>query len=174
MRKCTMLRNIFYCLLEFSVEFIKLFSVLYFIMQFRLKERKKVIIYSVCAFVIVIGAELCGLRKFFSVYGYICLLYIILILDGRKKILYTVTTYFGICLLDLMAGSVFLLTTNYDMIDLFDDRKTSILVNSLSLTVLAAITVISVFIRKRNEKKGYITSQRIGIFYLLLIVQSIG
>ena len=62
-----MLRNIFYCLLEFSVEFIKLFSVLYFIMQFRLKERKKVIIYSVCALVIVIGAELCGLRKFFSV-----------------------------------------------------------------------------------------------------------
>ena len=165
-----MLRNIFYCLLEFSVEFIKLFPVLYFIMQFRLKERKKVIIYSVGALAIVIGAELCGLRKFFSVNGYICLLYIILILEGRKKILYTITTYFGVCLLDLMAGSVFLLTTNYDMIDLFDDRKASILVNSLSLTVLAAITAISVFIRKRNENKGYITRQRIGIFYLLIIV----
>lgn len=165
-----MLRNIFYCLLEFSVEFIKLFSVLYFVMQFRLKERKKVIIYSVCALAIVIGAELCGWRKFFSVNGYICLLYIILILDGRKKIFYTITTYFGICLLDLMAGSVFLLTTNYDMVDLFDDRKTAILANSLSISVLAAITAISIFIRKRNEKKGYITSQRIGIFYLLLIV----
>ena len=78
--------------------------------------------------------------------------------------------YFGICLLDLMAGSVFLLMTNYDMVNLFDDRKTAIIANSLSISVLAAITVISVFIRKRNEKKGYITSQRIGIFYLLLIV----
>ena len=78
-----MIKNIAFDLLKFFIEFIKLFPVMYIIMDFELQNKKKILLYSLGAIFLCIIASLSGISGIMPITAYICFIYTILILKGK-------------------------------------------------------------------------------------------
>ena len=94
LRQCEdrkMIRNIAFDLLKFFIEFIKLFPVMYIIMDFELQNKKKILLYSLGAIFLCIIASLSGISGIMPITAYICFIYTILILNGKRKTIYVMS-----------------------------------------------------------------------------------
>ena len=162
-----MLKAIAYEFLVFLIEFIKLFPLMHIVLQFRLKPIRQILIYFSAALILI--AVFCTLpvNEFVPLSSYTCVAFTILILSGKGKTMYTIVAYTGISMLDMLVVSVMLLFDSYDIDILAEKGLDHIISNSISIFFVAIISVFSVINRKRNI---YRENERIGIFYLILIL----
>lgn len=161
-----MIKNIAFDLLKFFIEFIKLFPVMYIIMDFELQNKKKILLYSLGAIFLCIIASLSGISGIMPITAYICFIYTILILKGKRKTIYGLAIHIGISITDMLVSSVYLMfDENNSFENIISDKTASIIGNSVSILVIGII--IAVFlIFKKHKNSNY----RINIFYLFLII----
>lgn len=161
-----MIKNIAFDLLKFLIEFIKLFPVMYIIMDFELQNKKKIIFYSIGAVILCIVASVIGISGIMPITAYICFIYTILILKGKRKIIYSLAVYTGISITDMLVSSIYLIfDENNSFENIINDKYTNIISNSVSILIIGVIiTIFLVF--KKNRNNIY----RINIFYLFLII----
>ena len=162
-----MLKAIAYEFLVFLIEFIKLFPLMYIVLQFKLKPVRQVLIYFSAALILI--AVFCHLpvNEFVPLSSYTCVVFTILILSGKRKTMYTIVTYTGISMLDMLVVSVMLLFDDYNINILEEKGLDHIVSNSISIFFVIIISVFSVINRKRNI---YRENERIGVSYLILIL----
>ena len=161
-----MIKNIAFDLLKFLVEFIKLFPVMYIIMEFELQDKKKIILYSIGAILLCIAASIFRINEIMPATAYICFIYTILILKGKRKTIYGIAVYIGISIMDMLVSSIYLIfdeDNNFE--NVISDKFSNIISNSVSILIIGAIIAIFLAFKKiRNNK------YRINIFYLFLII----
>ncbi len=162
-----MLKTMVYGLFEFFIEFIKLFPIMYIVLQFKIKSFKQILIYFLAAIIITCTFSLSFVNDIMPVGSFICVILMILILKGKLKIAYTVITYLGICMLDMLSATVMLLFVNYDIDMLAENKSANLIANSISIAIIAVITAVSILYKKYEH---YSSGQRVSIFYLLLIL----
>ena len=162
-----MLKTMAYALFEFFIEFIKLFPIMYIVLQFKIKPIKQMLIYFSAAVILTCALNLSPINEIIPVGSFICLIITILTLTGKGKIIYTFVTYFGISMLDMLSASVLLLFVNYDIDMLAENKSATLMSNSISIIIIAVITVVSILYKKYER---YSSGQRVSIFYLLLIL----
>lgn len=162
-----MLKTIVYSLLGFAVEFIKLFPVMYIVLQFKTNPLKKVIIYFAAAVVLICILNLSPVNEIIPVGSFICVVMTIFILKGKFKTVYTIITYFGISMIDMLSVTVMLLFVNYNIDALAKNKTANLISNSISIIVIAGITFISILYKRY---RNYSSEQRVSIFHLLLIL----
>ena len=93
----------------FIIEFIKLIPLMLFVFKFQLQLKNKLIFFSICASICLVISALFGLNEYAPVYTYTAVILTILLLRGKKRILYTIITYLAICILDMLSAVVWLL-----------------------------------------------------------------
>lgn len=125
------------------------------------------LIYFSAAVILTCALSLSPINEIIPVGSFICLIITILTLTDKGKIIYTFVTYFGISMLDMLSASVMLLFVNYDIDMLAENKSATLMSNSISVIIIATITVISILYKKYER---YSSGQRVSIFYLLLIL----
>ena len=161
-----MIKNIAFDLLKFLIEFIKLFPVMYIIMDFELQNKKKIIFYSIGAVILCIIASVLGISGFMPITAYICFIYTILILKGKGKIIYGLAVHAGISITDILFMSIYLMfDKNIAYEDIMTNKTANIISNSLSISLIGIIIVIFLVFKKRRNN-----IYRVNIFYLILII----
>ena len=129
-----MIKNIAFDLLKFFIEFIKLFPVMYIIMDFELQNKKKILLYSLGAIFLCIIASLSGISGIMPITAYICFIYTILILKGKRKTIYGLAIHIGISITDMLVSSVYLMfDENNSFENIISDKTASIIGNSVSI-----------------------------------------
>lgn len=162
-----MLKTMAYALFEFFIEFIKLFPIMYIVLQFKIKPIKQMLIYFLAAVILTCVLSLSPVNEIIPVGSFICVILTILILTGKRKITYTIVTYLGICMLDMLSASVMLLFVNYDIDTLAENKSANLMSNSISIVIIVIITIVSILYKKYER---YSSGQRVSVFYLLLIL----
>ena len=113
----------------FIIEFIKLIAIMLFVFKFKRQSKNKIIIFSVCASTCLIVSAVLGLNEYSPVYTYTAVILTILLLRGKKRILYTIITYLAICILDMLSAVVWLLISGKSYELIANDFNTSLLIN---------------------------------------------
>lgn len=162
-----MLKTMVYSLFGFAVEFIKLFPIMHTVLQFKTIRSKKIIIYFSVALILTCTLSLSTVNDIIPVGSFICVILTILILKGKMKTVYTIITYLGICMLDMLSATVMLLFVNYDIDMLAENKSANLISNSISIIIIAIITAVSILYQKYER---YNSGQRVSVFYLLLIL----
>lgn len=161
-----MIRNIAFDLLKFFIEFIKLFPVMYIIMDFELQNKKKIFLYSSGALFLCIIASLLGISEIMPITAYICFIYTILILKGKRKIIYGLAIHIGISITDMLVSSIYLIfDENNSFENIISDKYTNIISNSVSILIIGIIIVVFLIFKKHKN-----SNYRINISYLFLII----
>lgn len=161
-----MIRNIAFDLLKFFIEFIKLFPVMFIIMDFELQNKKKIFLYSSGALFLCIIASLLGISEIMPITAYICFIYTILILKGKRKIIYGLAIHIGISITDMLVSSIYLIfDENNSFENIISDKYTNIISNSVSILIIGIIIVVFLIFKKHKN-----SNYRINIFYLFLII----
>lgn len=162
-----MLKTMVYSLFGFAIEFIKLFPIMYIVLQFKTIRLKNIIIYFAAAFILTCTLSLSTINDVIPVGSFICVILTISILKGKMKTAYTIITYLGICMLDMLSATVILLFVNYDIDMLAENKSANLISNSISIIIIAIITAISILYQKYER---FSSGQRVSVFYLLLIL----
>lgn len=162
-----MLKTMAYSLFGFAVEFIKLFPIMYMVLQFKTIRLKNIIIYLAAALILTCTLSLSPVNDVIPAGSFICVILTILILKGKMKTVYTIITYLGICMLDMLSATVMLLFVNYDIDMLAENKSANLISNSISIVIIVVITAVSILYKKYER---YNSGQRVSIFYLLLIL----
>lgn len=161
-----MIKNIAFDLLKLLIEFIKLFPIMYIVMDFELQDKKKIIFYSIGAVILCITASLSGIGGIMPMTAYICFIYTVLILKGKGKIIYGIAVHAGISITDILFTSIYLMfDKNIAYEDVMTDKTANIISNSLSILIIGIIIAVFSAFKKRKPN-----NYRINIFYLLLII----
>ena len=162
-----MLKNILYNECNLFIEFIKLFPFMYIAFEFRLKSKKSVII---CSSLVIILAAVIGVFSEihdFPISACLCIALTILILTGRRKYIYTVITYLGISMFDMLSSSIMTLLLGYRLEAISDSFGLHLLANCISIPVILILTGIIYTAKKSN---GYLQNDDIGTAYMILIL----
>lgn len=162
-----MFKKIAYEELNLIIEFIKLFPLMYIVFRFKTKPKKQIVIYSAAA--IILTAVLSTIKSIadIPISAYICLVFTILILSGKRKIVYSVITYLGICMLDMLLASFMMLVMGYRYEVLSDSDKLHFIANSASIPMIGIIIGITLAVRR---SQGYKLNGKISIAYLIFIL----
>lgn len=151
----------------FIIEFIKLLPIMLFVFEFKLQSKSKIIIFGVCASIFLVVSALLGLSKYAPMYTYTAVILTILLLKGKKRILFIIITYLAICILDMLSAVVWLLINNKPYSLLANDFNMSLLINAISIILIVLICVIfKIFSSKHRILETY----NISSLYLVLII----
>ncbi len=162
-----MLKTMVYSTLKFIIEFVKLFPIMYIVLQYKTKSVKHIIMYFIAAFILNCALSLSPVNEIMPVGSFICVIMIMLILEGKGKYIYTLVSYLGISMIDMLSATVMLLFVNYNIDTLAENKSANLISNSISIIVIAVITVISILYKRY---RSYSSEQRVSVFYLLLIL----
>ena len=161
------INQLFQAFLGYAVELIKLIPLMLFLFKFELQPVKKTIIISAVSVVILVLAVLIGVEEYVPIYSYLSLIFTILIVRGENRILYSLTGFFGISLLDMLAATLILAISSNSYSQVIDNTSGRLFINALSIVVVAAICLMA---WRLSLKKVNIISIGIGRPYLVLIV----
>lgn len=153
--------------LGYAVELMKLIPIMLFAFKFDLQPIKKTVIISACSAAVLVLAVVSGVEEYVPIYSYLGIILTILILKGENRILYTLTGFFGISLLDMLTATVFFAVSGDTYERVIDDTLGRLSINALNIAVVAMICFAARWIS--SKKKG-ITPIRIGKPYLILII----
>lgn len=135
-------------------------------MDFDLQNKKKIIVYSIGAVILCIAASVLGISGFMPITAYICFIYTVLILKGKRKTIYGIAVYTGISIMDLLAGTVYsIFDESNDFEQIMSNKTTNIITNAVSILVIGIIIAVFLIFKKRRNN-----NYRINIFYLFLII----
>lgn len=160
-----MIQNITYSILKLAIEFIKLFPLLFIVMQYELNSRKRLVACTIAVTSLSVVWGIYGV-SYMPVNAILCVIYTLLIIKGKNKIIYTIITYVGVCILDMLAASVCMVINGYNYGDVVNDRLANILSNSITIVIVMVICVIAIMIRKKYQS----SYNKVNVFYLVLIL----
>lgn len=163
--------NFSYIALEFVIEFVKQLPIMILIFGFKLQSPKRIAVFGAGA--VVLLALTAALEIKFELIQdipidmYISILLTMLIIRGNNRIIYTLISNLGICILDVLAATVWLLFNDGSYIQLADNSKNSMIVNSINIATILIICLISkAFLSRQN----HISPQNAKRSYLILIM----
>lgn len=154
-------------LLIYAVEFAKLFPLMFWVLEFKLKPVRQVVLYSIItAAVAAVGGLFAG-EHTGLLSSVMCVIGTILILKGKYKVPYVVVVYMGICMFDMLAASIALLFLEENYVQLTNDNPLNLAMNSICIAVVLIITLTA----RRIKRYAYGSSeQRVSVFYLIMIL----
>lgn len=145
--------------LGYAVELMKLIPIMLFAFKFDIQPIKRTGIISVCSAVVLVLAVVSGIEDYVPIYSYLGIVPTILIVKGGNRILYTLTGFFGISLLDMLTATVFLAISGDTYERVIDDTFGRLSINALNIAVVAVICFAA---RRIFSKKKGIMPIRIG------------
>lgn len=161
------IKKLLQAFLGYAVELMKLIPIMLFAFKFEIQPIKRTVIISVCSAAVLVLAVVSGIEDYVPIYSYLGIVLAILIVKGENRILYTLTGFFGISLLDMLTATVFLAVSGDTYERVIDDTLGRLSINALNIAVVAMICFAARWIS--SKKKG-ITPIRIGKPYLILII----
>lgn len=153
--------------LGFVVEFLKLLPITICIFGFKLQPVKRIIIFGLCAVALLVLSSAFEIERHIPIYTYISMLLTIFIIHGNNRILYTLISYLGIGILDMLTATIWLIFNDRSYVQLADDATKHVIINSVNI---ATILVICVVARTFFSKQKYILPQNARRSYLILLV----
>lgn len=161
------IKNMIMGLLFYTVEFAKLFPLMYLVLDFRLKPVRKTIGYisafaAAAMLISIFAGENTGL--FCSL---LCIVNVIMIFSDKHRILYTIVVYIGVCMFDMLATSFILLFLEQDYEQLHENMPLNLLVNSICIAVVLILVLIS---RMTKRRLYNVSGRKISFVYLSLIL----
>ncbi len=153
--------------LGYAVELMKLIPIMLFAFKFEIQPIKRTVIISVCSAAVLVLAVVSGIEDYVPIYSYLGIVLTILIVKGENRILYTLTGFFGISLLDMLTATVFLAISGDTYERVIDDTFGRLSINALNIAVIAVICLAA---RKLSSKKNDIIPIKVGKPYLILII----
>lgn len=151
----------------FLLELIKLLPIMYFVLHFKFKSLKKIILISIIIFIVFMICCFWGIVEIIYVGAYLCLAYCILILKGKYKTLCTIITYIAISILDMLSASISLLLLNYDYNTISNKPIANFFTNSISLIIILVIVILT---KISNKSNAYFVNTKTNILYLILFL----
>lgn len=161
-----MLNDIIHGAGVFIIELIKLLPLMLYVIGYKAKPFKKILIYTLSAFTAVVLCCFIWKNEAVSLCAVISLIYTISILDGKSKFSYTVIIYFGICIFDMLVASVMLLFVDYSYEQMNDSTSLNLIANSINIAFILSIILITAVIRRKKKHH----SEKINLVYLLLVL----
>ncbi len=152
---------------KFSIEFIKLFPILFFVLRLNLKSKKHIIIYSACAFVLLTIWAVLNIAPVVPFHTYVCVLLALLLFKGKYHILYTAVTYIGICMFDMLAATMWSMISGTSYNELAENSGFNIMINSVSILLVAILVIVSQKVSYRNT---FSTSNGNRLFLFMLLM----
>lgn len=153
--------------LGYAVELIKLLPIMLFVFKFDLQPIKKTAIISACSIIVLTLAVVSGVEEYVPIYSYIGIVLTVLIMRGENRILYTLTGFFGISLLDMLTATVFLAINGDSYEQIIDNTLGRLSINAINIIVVAIICLAS---WRLSSNKNRIQPIKIGKSYLILII----
>lgn len=161
------LKNFSEVALGFVVEFMKLMPIMIFIFGFKLQPVKRIIIFGLCAVILLILSATIEMKQHMPIYTYISVLLTLFIVRGNNRIIYTLISCFGISILDMLIATVWLVFSDQSYAQLADDTTKHIIINSVNI---ATIFVICAVARTFLSKQKHISPQNARRSYLFLLM----
>ena len=162
------LRQFSTSLLGFAIELLKLLPIMLFVFGFKLQSTKKIVVFGLCSVALLTLATICGVADYIPIHPYICVALTILIIYGNNRILYTLMSYLGICILDMLTATIWLFLNDKSYVQLTDKLSDSLIVNAISIAIISVVCLIS---KKLSSKRIYaLVTNKISRVYLLLIL----
>lgn len=153
--------------LGYAVELIKIIPIMLFAFKFELQPIKKTVIISVCSAAVLVLAVVSGIEDYVPIYSYLGIVLTILIVKGENRILYTLTGFFGISLLDMLTATVFLAISGDTYERVIDDTFKRLFINALSIVLVILICLVA---KRLSSNKNKFMSIKVGKPYLILII----
>lgn len=161
------LRNFTKAALGFVVEFVKLLPIMICIFGFKLQSAKRIMIFGLGAIALLILSAAFGVEQHVPIYTYISMLLTLFIIRGNNRVIYTLISYLGIGILDMLTATVWLVFNDQSYAQLADDATKHVIINSVNI---ATIFVVCVVARIFFSKQNHILPQNARRSYLILLV----
>lgn len=150
----------------FAIELVKLLPLMIYVIGYKIKSLKKVIVYTISAIVLVVFFSVAWGENAVSLCAFASMIYTIIILKGKSKFSYTVIVYFGICIFDMLVASIMLLFVDYRYEQLSDNILLNLISNSINIAFIISIVVVTIIARRKSKHNN----EKINIMYLLLVL----
>lgn len=161
------LKNFSEAALGFVVELLKLLPIMIFVFGFKLQPVKRIVIFGLCAVILLILWANSEVKQYFQIYTYICPLLTMFIIRGNNRIIYTLISYLGICILDMLIATVWLFFNEQTYDQAADSMGSRIIINSINIVTIFVICIIG---RTLLSHQQYISLQKGRKSYLILIL----
>lgn len=153
--------------LTFFIEIAKLFPLMYWGLCFRLKPKKKIALWCGVAFLLVLAQCFIPNSRRIPLEIYVSCFVVGAIIEGKSKWLYTLVTYIGICMLDMLLFAFALIFVEVNYETLVADDFWSMLLNAAWIVV---IVFFSLFVnKKRKEEIRLYEKMETGYLWLILL-----
>ena len=106
------LKNFSEVALGFVVELLKLMPIMIFVFGFKLQPVKRIVIFGLCAVILLILSVNFEMRQHLPIYTLISILLTLFIVHGNNRIIFTVISCFGISILDMLVATLWLVFNN--------------------------------------------------------------
>ena len=121
-----------------------------FAFGFKLQSTKKIVVYGLCSIALLTLVIICGVEDYIPLHPYICVALTILIICGNNRILYTLMSYLGICILDMLTATIWLFSNDKSYVQLTDRLLDSLIVNAINIVIISVVCLIS---KKLSSKR---------------------
>lgn len=156
------LKNFSEVTIGFAVEFAKLLPIMIFIFGFKLQPTKKLVIFGFCAIALLIISAAFEINQYFPAYTYISVLLIFFIMHGNNRVIYTLISYLGIGVLDMLIATIWLVFNDQSYVQLADDTTKHIIINSVNIaTIFIVCIVVKFFSKSKNTSCPKMREDRI-------------
>ena len=163
--------------LGFVVEFVKLLPMMIFVCGFKLQSAKRIIIFGLGAAALLILSAVFGMEQYVPIYTYISMLLTLFIIRGNNRIIYTLISYLGIGILDMLIATVWLVFNDQSYAQLADDTTKHIIINSVNIATIFVICVVAraFFLKQKhilpkNARRSYLSLIILGEISLFMFV----
>lgn len=134
----------FTLLFRTGIEFCKLFLVLHGLLRLKLRSRLYVAMYVVLAFGCMFGISFFGKQTVeVPLHMFLCLLLAMFVFEGTYHILYTLVSYIGISMFDMLVAILWRLFLGVSYYELAVDDTFDIPINAVGIFVLFVLCMIS-------------------------------
>ena len=153
--------------LGFVVELLKLMPIMIFVFGFKLQPVKRIVIFGLCAVLLLIISTIFELKQHLPIYTYISMLLTLFIVRGHNRIIYTVISFSGISILDMLSATVWLFFNDQTYNQVADNTAIRIIINAVNIVTIFVICIIG---RIFLSQQQYISLQKARRSYLIFFL----
>lgn len=161
------LKNFSEVALGFVVELLKLMPTMIFVFGFKLQPVKRIVIFGLCAVLLLIISTIFELKQHLPIYTYISMLLTLFIVRGHNRIIYTVISFSGISILDMLSATVWLFFNDQTYNQVADNTAIRIIINAVNIVTIFVICIIG---RIFLSQQQYISLQKARRSYLIFFL----
>lgn len=161
------LKNFSKVALGFVVEFLKLMPIMIFVFGFRLQPLKRIVIFGLCAVILLALLTNFGTNLQMPIYTYVSLLLTMFIIRGKNRIIYALISYLGISILDMLIATAWLFFNDQTYNQVADNTASRIMINTINIVTIFVICIIG---RIFLSQKQYMSLQKARKSYLILLL----